>query len=108
MGIEFTKGPWAVETMPSRRLTVTAGQFFVAGNDCDYGLLPENARLIAAAPGLYGALDRLVARLDSEPEDASFLIDSGCIECTVGTVPNDLNTGLCPLHAAKAVLREAA
>ena len=30
--------------------------------------------------------------------------DSGCIECTVGTVPNRLNTGLCAYHSAKKLL----
>jgi hypothetical protein len=30
--------------------------------------------------------------------------DSSCIECTVGTVPNRLNTGLCAYHSAKKLL----
>lgn len=30
--------------------------------------------------------------------------DAGCIVCTVGTVPNRLNTGLCAYHEAKKLL----
>jgi hypothetical protein len=30
--------------------------------------------------------------------------DHGCIECTLGTVPNKFNTGLCAYHTAKKVL----
>ena len=30
--------------------------------------------------------------------------DSGCIECTLGTVPNRLNIGLCAYHRAKELL----
>jgi hypothetical protein len=31
--------------------------------------------------------------------------DSGCIECTLGTVPNDRNTGLCAYHKARELLK---
>lgn len=34
--------------------------------------------------------------------------DGGCIECTNGVVPNDLNTGLCPYHAALEYLKKTA
>lgn len=30
--------------------------------------------------------------------------DVGCVECTVGTVPNNRNTGLCAYHGAKKLL----
>lgn len=30
--------------------------------------------------------------------------DHGCIECTLGTVPNDKNTGLCAYHETRRVL----
>jgi hypothetical protein len=30
--------------------------------------------------------------------------DSGCIDCTVGTVPDRLNTGPCAYHSAKRLL----
>jgi hypothetical protein len=30
--------------------------------------------------------------------------DTGCLECTLGTVPNDKNTGLCAYHATRRVL----
>lgn len=51
-----TPAPWAVEVMPSGAVTVTAGQFFVAGDGC--GLAIENAKLIAAAPDLLAALTK--------------------------------------------------
>jgi hypothetical protein len=42
-----------------------------------------------------------------EDLEGRFPADEGCIECTVGTVPNDKNTGLCGYHLARAVLAEA-
>lgn len=33
--------------------------------------------------------------------------DAGCLECTVGTVPNRLNTGLCAYHNAKKLLGQS-
>jgi hypothetical protein len=38
-----------------------------------------------------------------EDLDEHMPTDAGCIECTAGTVPNHLNTGLCGYHAAKAI-----
>ena len=52
---KFTPGPWAVEMMPSGRITVTAGQLFVAGDDNDVGLGVDDAHLIAAAPDSHEA-----------------------------------------------------
>lgn len=58
---KHTPGPWVVEILPSGRITVTAGQFFITGDDGGLGLCIENARLIAAAPELLDALRELVA-----------------------------------------------
>jgi len=33
-------------------------------------------------------------------------VDAGCIQCTAGTVPNRLNTGLCVYHIAREVVAE--
>jgi len=33
-------------------------------------------------------------------------LNSGCIECTAGTVPNHLNTGLCVYHKARSLLAD--
>jgi len=63
MSSKNTPGPWSVEEMPSGRLTVTAGQFFVAGDTNEWGLSDADARLIAAAPELLEALVRLEAEL---------------------------------------------
>jgi len=53
------------------------------------------------------ALNRMVLaheNLASDTEGKYPPPDSGCIECTVGTVPNRLNTGLCAYHSAKKLL----
>ncbi len=34
-------------------------------------------------------------------------VDAGCIQCTAGTVPNHLNTGLCVYHIAREVVGRA-
>lgn len=60
---KFTPGPWEIEIMPSGRTTVTHGQFFIAGNDSDYGLMSANAQLIAAAPDLLEALEKLLGQI---------------------------------------------
>jgi hypothetical protein len=33
--------------------------------------------------------------------------DTGCIECTVGTVPDKYNTGPCAYHSAKRLLGQS-
>lgn len=50
------------------------------------------------------ALIRLVHAWENAQEYAA-LADSGCIECTAGTVPNNQNTGLCAYHEALKVLK---
>jgi hypothetical protein len=57
---------------------------------------------------LIDALARMVKAHDDTVSDSEGhypLPSSGCIECTVGAVPNDLNTGLCAYHNAERVLR---
>jgi hypothetical protein len=52
---------------------------------------------------------QLVAEYDemrSNSEGAYPPPDSGCIECTVGTVPNKWNTGLCVYHKAQFLLEK--
>lgn len=65
----------------------------------------DDARLIAAAPELLAALiasEREHAFLD---EDAP--LDSGCIECTLGTVPHNRDTGLCAHHLRVRAIAKA-
>jgi len=53
------------------------------------------------------ALNRMVLAHENLVEDTEGRYphpDCGCIECTVGTVPNKYNTGLCAYHAAKRLL----
>lgn len=54
------------------------------------------------------ALNRMVLaheNLEADTEGRWPERDSGCIECTCGTVPDRLNTGLCAYHSAKKLLR---
>lgn len=62
-----------------------------------------DADLIAAASAFVKQFDDLVA--DAEGRIGQ---DPGCIECTVGTVPDRFNTGLCGYHATRAALAKAA
>lgn len=61
-----------------------------------------DARLIAAAPDLLAAL--LASEREYENLDEDAPVDAGCIECTLGTVPNDKNTGLCAHHLRVAAI----
>lgn len=67
----------------------------------------EARDLLRNGASLEAALRRMVkahqeTSTDSEGEWPQ--ADSGCIDCTVGTVPNHLNTGRCAYHAAKELL----
>lgn len=77
---------------------------------------PEVSALLLAAPAyeehvsnLASALTALLKAIDDETanRDGEHCIqpDTGCIECTLGTVPNDQNTGLCAYHSAKKLLQ---
>jgi hypothetical protein len=59
------------------------------------------------AEKLAGALADLLSNYDEERQAIDVEPDAGCIECTVGTVPNDRNTGLCAFHRARAALEKA-
>lgn len=53
------------------------------------------------------ALNRMVLAHEntlSESDGRFPLKDSGCIDCTSGTVPDDRNTGRCAYHNAKVLL----
>lgn len=50
---------------------------------------------------------RLVLLIDDVESDSEGRYphpNTGCLECTLGTVPNDKNTGLCAYHEARRVL----
>ncbi len=116
MNPKITKGPW---------------QYFAHGGYCffihskgdplkpriatvDYtdgahSFHEADARLIAQAPAMAEALEAFVKTYDDYVSNHDGLCpfdcpDAGCIECTIGTVPNDKNTGLCAYHLAKAAL----
>jgi hypothetical protein len=53
------------------------------------------------------ALNRMViahGNLSADTEGKYPPLDAGCIECTVGTVPDRFNTGLCAYHTSKKLL----
>lgn len=56
--------------------------------------------LIAALNGLLFNYDPEACAIPVEP-------DPGCIECTSGVTPNDMNTGPCSLHRAYTALAQA-
>lgn len=69
-------------------------------------LVTERSRISV----LETALKRMVfmhERLSADTEGQYPYADIGCIECTVGTVPDRLNTGLCAYHAAKQLLGQS-
>lgn len=59
---------------------------------------------------LEAALSRMVQahqNTESDSEGRYPHADIGCIECTAGTVPDRLNTGLCAYHNAKKLLGQS-
>lgn len=62
MTTAHTATPWTVEQMPSGRITITSGQFFVAGDDNGHGIHQDNAQFIVRA---CNAHDDLVRELTS-------------------------------------------
>lgn len=61
--------------------------------------------LTDAAPDMLAAL--IASEREYENYDERAPLDSGCIECTVGTVPDRLNTGLCAHHLRVRAIRKA-
>ena len=58
---------------------------------------------------LIAEVERLREALEDMADEFADLDDdmptsAGCIECTQGTVPNNLNKGLCAYHRARAAL----
>lgn len=118
MNAAHTPGPWHVVEGPSSRTPfyVDCDEHTVATVNFDPMLMDDdgrdeaNASLIAAAPDLLHALRRMVKAhddLSADTDGETPRADPGCIECTVGTVPNDRNTGLCAYHNASRVIRKA-
>lgn len=76
----------------------------IAGGKASGALRSANARISE----LEAALNRMVCaheNIIANSEGRWPAPDRGCIECTSGTVPNHLNTGLCAFHNARKVLR---
>lgn len=69
-------------------------------------LVTERSRISV----LETALSRMVAAhetLSANTEGQYPYADIGCIECTAGTVPDRVNTGLCAYHNAKKLLGQS-
>lgn len=64
--------------------------------------LKRRVRELTAA--LQGMVDEHEETL-SDTEGRYPCADHGCLECTLGTVPDDKNTGLCVYHKAVELLR---
>ena len=62
------------------------------------------ARLHSKAEEMYETLADLLDDYDEERQAIAVEPDPGCIDCTVGTTPDDRNTGLCAFHRAWAIV----
>lgn len=68
---------------------------------------PTRRTTMTRIDALETALNRMVLaheNLESDTEGKYPPADAGCIECTVGAVPDKYNTGLCAYHNAKQLL----
>ena len=74
---EFTKGPWVFyRDLPTDVVVSQSGECSLATLDCGCGdrkTQRANAHLIAAAPDLYEALDRLVGEIKDYHVSSSVL-----------------------------------
>ena len=67
----------------------------------------ENLAAAEAVAALIEAARKLIAQIDTavaDREGDNMLTDTGCIDCTLGTVPDWHNTGCCGYHATVAAL----
>ena len=64
----------------------------------------ERDAALARVSELETALTEIFQRVDWESPGAAFEADSGCLQCTGGTTPNNRNTGPCAYHKAMAAL----
>lgn len=74
-----------------------------------YFTVGEGAHDYSTWPMMWRAVLRWLAEeviKDFENLEDRAPVDAGCIQCTAGTVPNRLNTGLCAYHIAKEIIRE--
>ena len=67
-------------------------------------LKAERDAALARVSELETALTEIFQRVDWESPGAAFEADSGCLQCTGGTTPNNRNTGPCAYHKAMAAL----
>ena len=73
-----------------------------------YFTVGEGAHDYSTWPMMWRAVVRWLAEeviKDFENLEDLAPVDAGCIQCTAGTVPNRLNTGLCVYHIAKEIIR---
>ena len=111
-----TPGPWSTVTLDGVHTLITAPSRIntrkveiccveLGYNEPFESEQIANARLIAAAPELLAALQKLVAEFDDLDEHRP--LHAGCIQCTEGATPDRYRTGPCPYHVAKAVIAKS-
>ena len=105
---------WCDKRMPALRATVAEGfEAGVIGNDVLADAAEDDGERVAAANRIicdqndalaaaFKALQASEAEYQNLDERAP--LDAGCIRCTVGTVPNDRNTGLCAHHLRQVAI----
>lgn len=105
---EHTPGPWD-KIIKMDGFTAVGGKTLIARVFStafrDTKNEAANATLVAAAPDMLAALEAS-EREYADMEDGA-PVDAGCIECTCGTVPNTLNTGLCAHHLRVKAIAKA-
>jgi hypothetical protein len=98
--------------LPWRYARNDSGGYDIRDDGCDLvgtAVLEVEAALIVRA---CNAHDAMLAALQASEREYENLedhapVDAGCIECTLGTVPNRLNTGLCAHHLRRAAIAKA-
>ena len=105
---KHTPGPWTLREYKESSnpyILINSGSWDIAHSRHsarDWEEERANARLIAAAPTMLEMIRFLVDELENR--DGYSPAESSCPECTLGTVPDNLNRGPCLYHQAKTLL----
>lgn len=107
--LQHTPGPWHVREARGKRGKLCFHEIVSPDGEIILSTWGDphlaNANLAAAAIEMLAALQASEREYENLEDDAPQ--DPGCIECTAGTVPNRLNTGLCAHHLRRAAIAKA-